>query len=142
MMTSLGLLWDKLVGMRDARPPESRALGRASSQSRCPTKTDRDPTTEIADRAGRSVAAEQPSHLKWRFQRAAGADFEGKTDEISPILGSKIACGGFDATLDLYINGMPRQVTVLAKWGSGDDFGLKGQSLQTLHIRDDVLATS
>ena len=31
---------------------------------------------------------------------------------------------------------------MLAKWGSGDDFGLQGQSLQTLHIRDVTASSS
>ena len=75
-------------------------LGRGCSQSRCPTTTDRDPATEIADRVGRSVGAQAPLapvHTpKRQSQRAAGADFEAKTDEKQPfhaIFRSKIACG-------------------------------------------------
>ena len=40
------------------------------------------PTQSVA------IPAEQPSHLKWRFQRAAGADFE-ENPMKSAILGSK-----------------------------------------------------
>ena len=51
-------------------------LGRGWSQSGCPTKTDRDPTTEIADRLGRSVGAQAVFNPPNDGFSAAGADFE------------------------------------------------------------------
>ena len=81
-------------------------LGRACSQSCCPTNTDRDPATEIADRVGRSVGAQaSPAPVftpqRRQFQRAADADFEGnpmKSSHFMPFFAQKSPAARLDAT--------------------------------------------
>ena len=63
---------------------EARVQGRACSQRRCPT-SDRPSSRDRDCRPSRSVGRRPGdySHPKRQFQRAAGADFWGETDEIS-----------------------------------------------------------
>ena len=77
---------------------------RGWSQSGCPTKTDRAPATEIADRVGRSVGAQRVR----RLFTPPSADFERKPDENQPFFAQKSpslgclqgrsACDGVRAT--------------------------------------------
>ena len=82
--------------------------------------------TEPVGRSALSRHGDLFTHIQWQFQRAAGADSEGETGEISHFSLKKSPAARFDVTAHQW--GMhaclQHEATVPAKWGIQDDFGL------------------